>query len=75
MNWLLRLLGLREVEYRGHDFSVRTEPTVREGVSVTYRREGAGLNLSADRIGKKWEVIEVHIPPEVEVGQVTQLRP
>ena len=75
MNWLLRLLGLREVEYRSHDFSVRIEPTVRSGVSVTYRREGAGLNLSADRIGKKWEVIEVHIPPEVEVGQVTQLRP
>jgi hypothetical protein len=73
MNWLLRLLGWRELEYRGHDFSVRIESMVREGVSVIYRRQGAALNLSAERIGRKWEGIEVHIPPEVEVGQVNQI--
>jgi len=54
-------------------FSVRIKPTVREGVSVIYTRGEAGLNLSGERIGRKWEGIEVHIPSEVEAAQATQI--
>jgi hypothetical protein len=73
MNWLLKLLGYRDLKYRSIDFSVRIRPTVREGVSVIYTRQGAALNLSGGRIGRKWEGIEVHIPPEVGAAQVTQI--
>jgi hypothetical protein len=73
MNWLLKLLGYRDLKYRGNDFSVRIKTTVREGVSVLYMREGMSLNLSGERIGRKWEGIEMHIPPEVGAGQTPQI--
>ena len=73
MSWLLKLLGHRDLKYRGDDFSVRIKPTVREGVSVVYMRQGTPLNLSGERIGRKWEGIEVHIPHEVEAVQLPQI--
>ena len=73
MNWILKLLGHRDLKYRGNDFSVRIRPTVREGVSVIYTRQGAVLNLSGERIGRRWEGIEVHFPTEVEASQATQI--
>jgi hypothetical protein len=73
MNWLLELLGYREREYRGDDFSVRIESIMREGVSVVHSRHGVRLNLSGERIGGKWEGIEVHIPQEVEAAQVPSI--
>jgi hypothetical protein len=73
MNWLLRLLGYRDREYRGDNFSVRIELVGREGVSVIHRREGTGLNLSGDRIGRKREAIELHIPQDVEAAEVPQI--
>jgi hypothetical protein len=73
MNWILKLLGHRGLKYRGNDFSVRIKPTVREGVTVIYTRRGAGRNLSGERIGRKWEDVEVHIPPEVEAAPATQI--
>ncbi len=60
-------------EYRTGEFAVRVEPIVREAVSVIYTRDGVSLNLDAERIGSKWEGIEVLIPQEVEAGQVPQL--
>jgi hypothetical protein len=65
MNWLRKVLGHRGREYRGADFSVRIEPIMREAVSVIHSYEGTTLNLDGERIGKKWEGIEVHIPQEV----------
>jgi hypothetical protein len=73
MNWLLRLLGYRDREYSGNDFSVRIELVGREGVSVIHRRQGTSLNLSGDRIGRKREAIELHIPQDVEATQIPQI--
>jgi len=73
MNWLLKLLGYREREYLGSDFSVRIEPIFREVVSVIYTRQGNTLNFGGERIGKKWEGIQVHLPTEVETTEVAQI--
>jgi len=70
MNWLLRLLGYRDHEYCGEDFSVRIELVGREGVSVIHRPQGTSLNLSGDRIGRKREAIELHIPQDVQATPV-----
>jgi hypothetical protein len=69
MNWLLKLLGYPDREYRGGDFSVRIEPIRREVVSVVHKRQGSTLNLAGERIGEKWEGIEVHVPQEVDPTQ------
>jgi len=73
MNWLLRLLGYRDHEYCGDDFSVRIELVGREGVSVIHRRQGTSLNLSGDRIGRRREAIELHIPQDVQATPVPQI--
>ena len=73
MNWLFKLLGYREREYRGDGFSVRIESIVREGISVIHTRNGTSLNLMGERIGKHWEGIEVHIPPELDTTQTSQI--
>lgn len=73
VNWLLKLLGYRDNEYRGSDFSVRIESLIREGVSIVHTRQATTLNLSGERIGRKWEGIEVHIPQDVGPAQVTQI--
>jgi hypothetical protein len=73
MNWLLKLLGYRDRDYRGDDFSLHIEPIMREGISVVYTRHGANFKLSGERIGGKWEGIEVLIPEEVESAQVPQI--
>jgi hypothetical protein len=73
VNWLLKLLAYRDRNYRGDDFSVRIESIHREAVSVVHTRHRTSLNLSGERIGRKWEGIEVHIPPEVDAAQVSQI--
>jgi hypothetical protein len=73
MNWLLKLLRYRDREYRGEGFSVRIEPIMREVVSVIHVRQGARLNLSGERIGKKWEGIDVRIPEEVDAVRAYQV--
>jgi hypothetical protein len=73
VNWLSKRLGYRDRNYRGDDFSVRIESIHREVVSVVHTRHQTSLNLSGERIGRKWEGIEVHIPPEVEAAQVSQI--
>jgi hypothetical protein len=47
MSRLLKLLRFRDLKYRGNDFSVHSRPTVREGASSPFTRQGADLNLSA----------------------------
>jgi hypothetical protein len=73
MNRLLKALGYRGREYRGGEFRVRIKPIVREVLSVTYTRHGATLALDGQRIGRKWEGIEVHIPQEIEGGKAAQI--
>lgn len=73
MNWLLKLLGFPGREYRGDDFSVRIESAVREGVSVIYTRRGKSLRFVGERIGQKWEGIDVQLPANVEDEQVAQI--
>lgn len=75
MNWFLKLLGYRDRDYRGDGFSVRIEPVMREAISIVYSRHGTTLNLSAERIGRKWEGIGVSIPAQevgVELPQVVR---
>lgn len=72
MNWLLKLLGYRAREYRGDDFSVRIAPIFRELVSVIHIRQGKELKLSGERIGEKWEGIDVQLPTNLEDVQVAQ---
>jgi hypothetical protein len=48
MNWILKLLGYRDREYREDDFSVRIEPIMREAVFVVHIRDGASVNLSGE---------------------------
>ena len=69
MNRLLKLLGYRDLKYRGNDFSVRIKPTVREGVSIIYTRQGNDLNLIGERTGRQWQDIEVLIHSEVEITE------
>jgi hypothetical protein len=73
MNWLLNLLGYRGRGYRGDDFSVRIEPIFRELISVIYTRQGESLKLGGERIGKKWEGIDVQLPANVDDAQVAQI--
>ena len=73
MNWLLKLMGCRDREYRTVDFVVRIEPIHREIVSVIYTRDAASLNMEGVRIGKRWGGIEVQIPQEVEPARVPQI--
>lgn len=74
MSWLGKLLGYRDRrEYCGYDFRVRIEPIFREVVSVTYTRGGATLYLDGQRFGRKWEGIEIHILPEIDLGRASQI--
>ncbi len=73
MNWLLKLLGYRDREYRGNDFSVQIKPANREIVSVVHTRQGTSLDLSGQRIGREWGGIEVLIPQDVGAAQVPQI--
>ena len=73
MNWLLKRLGYRGREHRGADFSVRIEPIFREVISVIYTRQGTSLELEGQRIGTKWEGIEVQLPENAENEQVAQI--
>jgi hypothetical protein len=73
MNWLLRKLGYRDRQYRGSDFSMRIEPMGREALSVIHTRQGTSLNLDGQRIGSKWEGIEVYIPHDVEAERASQI--
>jgi hypothetical protein len=73
MNWLLKMLGYRDRDYHGDQFSVRIDPQIREGVSVIYTRSGISLTLSGERIGRKWEGIEVHVPGDLDSEQAVQV--
>lgn len=70
---MLKLLGHRDREYRGDNFSVRIEQVFREVVSVIYTRSGVTLKLGGERIGRKWEGIEVRIPQDVESERASQI--
>jgi hypothetical protein len=73
MNWLSKLLGYHDREYHGRDFSVRIEPIRREVVAVFHTHYGTKLRLGGERIGKRWEGIQVGIPGELEAAQVSQI--
>lgn len=73
MNWLLRKLGCRDRDYRCDDFYVRIDPIQREAVSVTHTRNAANLTLDGQRIGSRWEGIEVHIPQNVDAVEASQV--
>jgi hypothetical protein len=73
MNWLLRILGYHDREYHGDGFSVRIDPGFRELVSIVLTRGGTTRTLDGERIGKRWEGISVHLPREVEPGDVPQI--
>ena len=45
----------------------------REVVYVIHTRQGTSLNLDGQRIGRKWEGIEVFIPHEVEAARAPQI--
>lgn len=66
MKPLLRKLGYRDKEYRGTDFDVRVGTRQRELVSVSYTRDGVRLNLEGERIGERWQGIDVRIPQDVD---------
>jgi hypothetical protein len=49
-------------------------PVFREVISIVYTYQGKTLNLSAERIGRKWEGIAVGIPTQaVDLEQVPRL--
>ena len=73
MNWLLKRLGYDERRHRGDGFSIRIEPVFREVISIVYMRGGTTLNLSAERIGRKWKSIAVDISNEVREDQIQQV--
>lgn len=73
MHWLLKKLGYRDRQFRGSDFTVRIEPMGREAVYVIHTRQGTSLNFDGQRIGRKWEGIEVCIPHEVEAAPASQI--
>ncbi len=73
MNWLRRKLGFRDHKYRAKEFCLTIKPLVREGVAVTHTRDGISLRLDGERIGYKWDGIEVHIPQEIEIPRASQV--
>ncbi len=73
MRSLLEMLGYRRNTYRGSDFSVRVKPRVREGVSITYQRAGAKVELLGERYGKGWNGIQTRIPYGTEGAQAAQM--
>jgi hypothetical protein len=60
-------------EYNGNDFSVRVRPRFRENVSVIYTHHGTELSLDGERIGGRWEGVQVLIPSDLEAEKVTTL--
>lgn len=60
-------------EYHGADFSVRVRPRFRENVTVIYTRDGVQISLDGERIGSKWEGIQVLIPSDLEAEKVAGL--
>ena len=73
MNRLFKLLGIRGREYRGSDFSVQIEPIAHEVVSVIYTRDSANSNFSADRFGRKGEILQVAIPHEMDLAEACHI--
>lgn len=73
MNWLLKTLGYRDSEYRAGNLHVRIRTIAREVVSVIHTRQEISLNLDGQRIGRKWEGIEVHVPQDVGVEKASQI--
>lgn len=67
------MLGRRERDYRGHDFSVRVDPGFREIVHVVRTRNGTSRKLEGELIGRRWEGIGVHLPAEVNPVEVPQI--
>lgn len=73
MKWIFKKLGYRDREYRGSDFRVRIKPIMREAVSVIYTRDGSTLELSGERIGRRWEGVQVSIPCEVQQERASEV--
>jgi hypothetical protein len=71
MSWLGKLLGYRGREYRGDKFHLRIKSGFREVVSLVYTRGDSTLTLSGELIGRKWEGIEIHIPPEIDAARAS----
>ena len=73
MNRLFKALGFHDREYQATDFSVRVEPILREVVTVIRKRNGTAVNLSGERIGRKWDGIDVLIPQEIDAAEVPSI--
>jgi hypothetical protein len=73
VSFLRRLLGYRSRTYSSDDFSVQIKSLKREGVLVTYVRDGTRLDITGERTGRKWEAVQLSIPKEVEMGQIAQI--
>ena len=73
LSWLSKKLGYRDREYRGDDFSVRVEPGFREIVTVVLTREPTTRRLDGERIGKGWKGIRIHLPRDVDPGDVPEI--
>jgi len=66
-------LRRRAPAYRGDGFTVRIVPGQREVVSIIHERGGVRLELGGERVGKKWDAIEVRIPQEIEAARASQV--
>ena len=70
---LLKKLFRRDRAYRGDGFTVQIVPGQREIVSIIHERAGVELKLGGERIGEKWDAIDVRIPEEVEATRALQV--
>jgi hypothetical protein len=70
---LLEMLRYRRRTYIGEGFSVRIRSMVREGVSVSYKRQDMTLDIKGDRTGKNWEQLQLSIPEEIGRTKAIQI--
>jgi len=73
MNRILRWLGYRDRTYREQDLSVEIEQVFRECIAVVHTHRGIRRRYSGERIGRKWEGLEVHIPADVSADEASQI--
>jgi hypothetical protein len=52
---------------------VRIKSLVREGIAVTYERQGMSLVLIGEHTGRKWEELQVSLPTKIENAEASQI--
>jgi len=70
---LHEMLGYRRRTYTDDEFSVQIKSMHREGISVSYKRQGTTLDIRGERTDKKWEGLQMSISEEIVRDRAEQI--